>query len=487
MCDRKGDGIDFAREYFGDDFRAACERIGAHEKIPPDSATFPATAGKSGKPGKAAPGEFPRIPPVSAIPSPAEPLASPGTTWQQRAGMLCDETAACLWTTDGARALAWLRARGLTDETIRTAGLGFNPADRHEARALWGFEDDGKPVWIPRGVVIPWTIAGELWRVNVRRAVRGEDDGPKYIGPAGSSNGLYGADGFRPGIPAVLVEGELDALTINQTAGELVTAVATGSTHGARRTRWIARLAARPLVLVAFDTDDAGEAAARYWCETLPNARRWRPYIHDANDMHRGGMDVRAWIEAGIGRVTTGVTTSNAREDDGGTFPQDDAGDLPPEAFEDDGGTTAKHRENAGGAPGENSRGTVGECSGENTRQILGKSSVGTRAKLGQMSGDMRASAVAVDVPGEATRGIPLPELRDVPQATAARLELIPIDDTGEDESEPRGRCAACGRKTFAKRARDGVWICFWCLAPATNPTAIKKRDSLKSGTKGDR
>ena len=104
-------------------------------------------------------------------------------------------------------------------------------------------------MWLPRGVVIPWLIDGSLWRVNIRRPA-GE---PKYIGPVGSANGLYHADGLVAGTPAMLLEGELDALTIKQHAGDLVVPVATGSTGGARRTRWIARLALCSLVLVAFD------------------------------------------------------------------------------------------------------------------------------------------------------------------------------------------------------------------------------------------
>jgi hypothetical protein len=51
--------------------------------------------------------------------------------------------------------------------------------------------------------------------------------------------------------------------------------------------RWVARLALCPLVLVAFDADEAGEQVRRWWLETLDNGRYWRPYWGDANALHR--------------------------------------------------------------------------------------------------------------------------------------------------------------------------------------------------------
>ena len=234
-----------------------------------------------------------------------EHLAPPGPTWQAAARAFRETCRVTLWAPDGARPLAWLRKRGLSDETIRAAGLGYNPGDRYDTWETWGLEPrKGKRgVWLPRGIVIPWVIGGNLWRVNIRRPLTQEQlaaGAHKYIGPAGFANGLYNASALITGQPAMLVEGELDALTIAQEAGDLVAPVATGATGGARRTRWIARLALCSVVLVAFDADDPGEAASAYWLEILDNARRWRPYWEDANAMAQAGADVRAWVAAGV-------------------------------------------------------------------------------------------------------------------------------------------------------------------------------------------
>jgi hypothetical protein len=54
-------------------------------------------------------------------------------------------------------------------------------------------------------------------------------------------------------------------------------------------------------VLIAFDSDDAGEKASAFWYEALPEARRWRPYWDDANTMLQDGVDLKRWIVAGLG------------------------------------------------------------------------------------------------------------------------------------------------------------------------------------------
>jgi DNA primase len=224
----------------------------------------------------------------------AKPLCPPCAIWRSRAAEVAQTAENALWTPVGERALSYLHGRGFHDGTVRAARLGFNSSDVRESPQTWGLPTDRKQVWIPRGIVIPWRLAGSLWRLNVRRPT----GTPKYIGPAGSSNGLYGSDGIRPDCPVVLVEGEFDALAITQEAGDLVAAVATGSTHGARHPRWQSRLAHASTVLVAYDDDEAGDTAAQWWLSVLPGARRCRPTSHDVCEMLQDGGGVRSWVKA---------------------------------------------------------------------------------------------------------------------------------------------------------------------------------------------
>ena len=219
-------------------------------------------------------------------------IEPPPHAWQDLARAFVDECAAALWTPRARPALAWLRARGLTDDTIERAGLGFNPEPRDS---------------LPVGVVIPWRVRGCLVAVKVRQsdaALARNPKAGKYVhrGGAGNPNAwLYNADALDPERAAVLVESELDALAIEQAAGDLVVAVATGGAESAKRVTWRARLALAESVLVAFDLDDGGDKGAAYW-QDLANAARWRPERHDPGDMlrHDGALAVRRWIADGL-------------------------------------------------------------------------------------------------------------------------------------------------------------------------------------------
>lgn len=231
------------------------------------------------------------------------PFDPPSDAWTEAATPFVAKCEAALWSDVGSKALSWLHGRGLSDETTRRAGLGYNETDHYADRQAWGLPPEtteqgrAKGLWLPRGITIPWQVDGALWGVRVRRPV----GDPKYYWlPGGTANALYGADALSPGKAAMILEGEIDALTVQQWAGDLVTPVATGSTHAARRAKWLGRLAIAPTVLVAYDSDEAGEAAAGYWTDALQAARRWRPYWSDANDMAQDGVNVRAWVQAGL-------------------------------------------------------------------------------------------------------------------------------------------------------------------------------------------
>ncbi len=71
------------------------------------------------------------------------------------------------------------------------------------------------------------------------------------------------------------MEGEFDALSMAQEDGDIVAAVATGSTQGARHPRWIQLLETSAAVLVAYDSDEAGEQAAGWGACLVPGD--WYP------------------------------------------------------------------------------------------------------------------------------------------------------------------------------------------------------------------
>ena len=274
QCEKGGDAIQYLREQ-GYSYADACQALGVE-------GSAPRTAHK-------------------AAPQAPEACEPPAQAWRSAGA------AFVLWAISelarSASARAYLHSRGLTDKTIASAQLGYNPATREASRSKWGLAQDGEygdRFWLPPGIVIPSHIDGTLWKIQIRRdEVRDGQD--RYKTVTGSANALHGAGSVQPGKPAVLVEGPFDAMAVSQAAGDLCGVVASG-TSGARRVRWLGKLAQASEVLVSLDADAPGDHAAEYWTSALPNARRWRPYYADPAQMLQDGQDVRGWVVAGIAK-----------------------------------------------------------------------------------------------------------------------------------------------------------------------------------------
>jgi hypothetical protein len=194
----------------------------------------------------------------------------------------------------GEKALEYLQRRGFDDDTIRQARLGYFPCEVRDAPQRWGLLADHKPIWLPRGIVIPVRPADQVWMLWIRRPV-GE---PKYLAVAGSKHHDVGTEAVRFGHPAVLVEGIFDRLAVQQEAGDLVTPVAVGTRHGTPHT--VATLALAKPLLLSLDADDAGEATTVWWRRIFPQAQRWRPTRKDPGEMLEAGEDLRAWVVQGL-------------------------------------------------------------------------------------------------------------------------------------------------------------------------------------------
>jgi hypothetical protein len=234
----------------------------------------------------------------------------PPKKWQDRARIIIHAAQKCLWGPRGSRALQYLRDRGFTDETIKRAQLGYIPVNDQgrwhgEPLEKWGLDDrdDKKCVWLYEGILIPWYIAGEVWRLNVRRLTDLKEGDAKYIQILGSGEGLYGADKIDANIPLFLVESELDAQSGEQEAGDISVFCATGGITRARRDQWLALISAAPCVLLPSDDDEnhAGDKGTATLLKLLPqNSMRWVPWSHDLNQMLQAKQDIRAWTKAGI-------------------------------------------------------------------------------------------------------------------------------------------------------------------------------------------
>lgn len=102
---------------------------------------------------------------------------------------------------------------------------------------------------------------------------------------------------------AVIVESELDALLLSQEAGDLAGVVALGNAQAKPDRITHEALTRATVILVSLDTDTAGAKAAwGFWPATYGDkARRWpTPIGKDPSDAWGKGLDIGAWIQAGI-------------------------------------------------------------------------------------------------------------------------------------------------------------------------------------------
>lgn len=269
QCDHHGDALAFVMQHEQLDFKAACARL---------SVTAPETQQRQ-----------PLQPQPAFRASDLRQYACFEAGWQSSAVTFCYDAAGRLWDAWQGRAGEYLEGRGISLNMARAAFLGLN---EHSYKATWGSEQ----VWLPRGIVIPWQIDGELWNARVRRPnadLKGSDD--KYISPKGSAGvAMYRAGMIQPCFHVVMVEGEFDALVLqdalNRRGLARHVAISIGSNTGARLQRWVGLLYGVQSVVLAFDADEAGDAAAGYWSAALGRkARRLRPFQKDITDMWRTG------------------------------------------------------------------------------------------------------------------------------------------------------------------------------------------------------
>lgn len=190
----------------------------------------------------------------------------PSAAWQRGAWRVIERCESCLWDVHiGAPALAYLRERGLTDDTIKHARLGYLPGHWSQWEVLlpdWGRQRKArfKPYAVPCGIVIPWIANGAVWGVKVRRAA----GDVKYVQVADGnlSGALYLADDILPGQSLVITEGEFDALIIRQIGEDFFSAAALGSaSHTNISVRWYPTLASTKRIYCLMDADAAGSNA----------------------------------------------------------------------------------------------------------------------------------------------------------------------------------------------------------------------------------
>ena len=280
-CGKSGDAIQYLRDYREMSYRNACELLNItpaeprHDEGRQERPTF----------------------------TPKEPTPPP-LTWTVKATAFLEMSQAALWTEAGDDARAFLYGKGLNDDTIKRAGLGWSALDYYRTRESWGLpvalKDDGtsKRLWIPVGLVIPCFVDDYLLsRLRIRR----HEGIPRYIVVPGSDTRPMSWDTDKEAI--VIVESELDGMLLTQEVGDLAAVVALGSVSARPDATTHELLCRAQIILLALDSDDAGgKSSWSFWNDTYGmKVKRW-PCVEgkDPSEAWQKGMNVRDWIIAGI-------------------------------------------------------------------------------------------------------------------------------------------------------------------------------------------
>ena len=239
------------------------------------------------------------FPPSAPLLAPSQPSALDNPDWQDWAAICIQRWEDTLWSAQGKTARWYLYGRGLNGDILRKYHIGCNSHDYWDHLKRWGLsprDEKDRKLYLPAGISIPWIVEERVWKINFRRL---EGKTPKYLQLRGSqSNGLFGVQSL-PGKPVIfIVEGEFDALLLEQFAGDLAGVCTLGSaSHHRLDERWLGQFLGCCKIILVGDNDPAGQA----WAEGLGalSARMRRASVPRGKDItefwHKGG-DLREWV-----------------------------------------------------------------------------------------------------------------------------------------------------------------------------------------------
>ncbi|MEK6531271.1 MAG: primase-helicase zinc-binding domain-containing protein [Deltaproteobacteria bacterium] len=280
-CGKGGDAIQLLRETKSMSYKEACQELG-HE------------INKAVKRNRT-----PVAPKIKAPDFTPRDMLIPADLWQAKAKAFVKYAHEQLLYNPNQ--LEELAHRGIVIETIKRFKLGWNPNPLWREKTVWGVTDNGKKLWLPEGLVIPYMVAGRVLRLRIRRPEPDAEQRYYIIPGSGMSPMVIPPSATSKKEVWVIVESELDAILIALDAGDIVGSAALGSVGIKPDSGLYAALKSSAALLVALDADEAGAKAWQWWHEHFPQADRWPvPAGKDPGDYRKAGGDIRAWILAGL-------------------------------------------------------------------------------------------------------------------------------------------------------------------------------------------
>ncbi len=157
-CGEHGDAAELAMRLRGRTFPEAVRWLAEQAGITPASTSSRPRPPSGGNPTR------PRPPAAKPAKAPDAAPEKPSGLSLADALKLVEDAVTRIWTPEGRPALEYLHGRGLGDETVKAARLGWTPG-------VMIPKCDGVGYWRAIGVVIPWLDGDRLTLVKIRQPV----------------------------------------------------------------------------------------------------------------------------------------------------------------------------------------------------------------------------------------------------------------------------------------------------------------------------
>lgn len=285
QCQKAGDAIHFAMEYLNKSYTEICK----HLDIPPNY-------------------KFTQLDTTRDDSISWEPkeIKIPSKIWQEKAKCFLFEKFKYLMSPSGKNQRDYLNNRGINNETIKRARMGYSDRSVVFDAKTWGITSDGhdnsteRNIWVPEGILIPQFYDGNLMRIRVRQS--NPISLTRYAVVRGSSMRFFDYDthvGNRKNIihAYIVVESDLDGWLLYQECSDLIRVFSAGSSS-ARPDTFTHECLKEDPGLICLDNDKAGCKETEWWVKQYPKAIPLKPVNgKDPGEMFENGVNIRDWIK----------------------------------------------------------------------------------------------------------------------------------------------------------------------------------------------
>lgn len=320
MCKCAGDSIEFVKKYHKKTYFEACTYLNIQPHI-----NFKSLDVSNNKDSE-----------NQIIWKPRETI-NPPEEWQKKATAILFESYKYLMSSAGKPQRDYLNSRGINNQTIKIARLGYNKNSITFSKESWGMKpdkDSSSKIWIPQGIIIPNFKNNKVTRLRIRQ------DKPlsknRYIIVSGSNTEYLNCDKFLHNTgqisqitnqkhknsqknhkkPVFITEAELDGWLAYQELNYKFSIFAIGNSS-ARPDVETDKILKIKTGLLNLDNDDAGKEETVWWGEHYLNLKPFfTDHGKDLGESFEAGVDIKKWGETGLNMLNLNIENIKNTGDD---------------------------------------------------------------------------------------------------------------------------------------------------------------------------